>query len=650
MAISAAALPAAEPPNSRKPANDAELRYWLENMVWHHRFSVDEISAALGMDSGDVSAALERLHISLETKPRRPADSPLLILPYPGGRHPRIGFLDGAVRPQRETKISVFAPWDDSSYVVVDLPEAIWSNLGLTYLAHTHVPTIWTKQNIELPKLEWNRHDDGTLDIQRKLPNGIVFGAKVVPKRDAVEMEMWLTNGTKEKLSDLPVQMCAMLKGMASFTKQINDNKVFSAPYAACKSEDGKHWVIMAWEPCHRAWANAPCPCLHSDPKFPDCAPGETKRIHGRLWFYEGKDVRAEFERLDKTGWRFVNSVQRIVIAANRHGFAFEKSGKPFVPWGFNYDHDEKGRLIEDYWESEWRKVEEDFGEMRDLGANAVRIHLQFGKFMNDRQTPNEKALTRLGKLLELAERTGLYLDLTGLGCYHKPDVPKWYDELNEADRWDAQAKFWEAIAKTCAKSNAVFCYDLMNEPVVPGGKRKPRDWLGPPFGNKYFVQVISLDQAGRPRSEIAAKWTKHLVAAIHKHDSRHLVTIGLVDWSLDRPGLTSGFVPDKIAPEVDFLCVHLYPEKGKVAEALKTLAGFAAAGKPVLIEETFPLKAGRDDFARFIAESRKIAAGHLGFYWGKTIAECRKSNTIGDAIVAEYLEYFAAEAKKRAK
>ena len=34
------------------------------------------------------------------------------MLPYPGGRHPRLGFLDGAIRPQRETKVSVFAPWE----------------------------------------------------------------------------------------------------------------------------------------------------------------------------------------------------------------------------------------------------------------------------------------------------------------------------------------------------------------------------------------------------------------------------------------------------------------------------------------------------------------------------------------------------------
>src|SRR3954453_23613247 len=124
------------------------------------------------------------------------------MLPYPGGRHPRIGFLEGAVRPQRETKISVFTPWDDSSYVVVDLPEAIWSNLGLTYLAHTHVPTIWTKQGIELEQMELNRRRNGMLDYSRRLPNGIGFAAKASPLVDSVRMELLLINGTKEKLTD----------------------------------------------------------------------------------------------------------------------------------------------------------------------------------------------------------------------------------------------------------------------------------------------------------------------------------------------------------------------------------------------------------------------------------------------------------------
>ena len=334
-------------------------------------------------------------------------------------------------------------------------------------------------------------------------------------------------------------------------------------------------------------------------------------------------------------------SMSAIRVAGDRRTFILEGTGKRFTPWGFNYDHDEKGTLLEDYWEADWHRVAEDFQEMKDLGANVVRIHLQFGKFMDAADRPNDKALAQLDKLVKLAEKTRLYLDLTGLGCYHKKDVPAWYDELSQADRWSAQANFWKAIAKRCAASPAIFCYDLMNEPVVPGGKRKPGDWLGPPFAGSHFVQFITLDQDKRPRSEIAQKWIKQLVAAIREHDRKHLITVGLVDWSLDRPGLTSGFVPEKIAGDLNFLCVHIYPKGGKVDESLETLKGFAAVGKPVVIEETFPLQCLMKEFTRFIDESEKTAAGWIGFYWGKTPAELRRGSTIGDALMLQWLEFF---------
>src|SRR5712692_9411888 len=134
-------------------------------MVVFHHFTTKEVRAATGLSAGEISAALGKFDLVNKTAPRRAPGEPLRVLPYPGGRHPRIGFLDGAVRPQRETKISVFTPWDPNSYVVVDFPEALWSNLGLTYLAHTHVATLWTNQNVTLEPLEWNRPADGTLDI-----------------------------------------------------------------------------------------------------------------------------------------------------------------------------------------------------------------------------------------------------------------------------------------------------------------------------------------------------------------------------------------------------------------------------------------------------------------------------------------------------
>jgi len=332
--------------------------------------------------------------------------------------------------------------------------------------------------------------------------------------------------------------------------------------------------------------------------------------------------------------------LDRIRVSDDRRGFILAESEQPFTPWGFNYDHDRDGRLIEDYWFDEWESVEQDFVEMKQLGANVVRVHLQFGKFMDTAAKPNQKQLAQLGKLLDLADRTGLYLDITGLGCYHKQDVPAWYDAMSEAERWNAQAAFWEAIAKQCAGRACVFCYDLMNEPVSPGGNKRAADWLGPGFAGKHFVQRIGLERKGRDRTDIARQWIERLVKAVRKHDQKTLITVGLVPWSLDRPGLTSGFVPSKVTDKLDFIAMHIYPEKGKVDEAIETLKGFNV-GKPVVIEETFSLKCGPDEWSDFIDRARPHAVGVISFYWGQTPEELKDAGTLQAAILRQFLDLF---------
>jgi len=329
-----------------------------------------------------------------------------------------------------------------------------------------------------------------------------------------------------------------------------------------------------------------------------------------------------------------------VEVAKDGKGFALAPSGKKFTPWGFNYDHDRRPRLLEEYWEAEWSTVAEDFAEMRDLGANVVRIHLQLVKFMDAPDKPNAKSLEMLRRLITLAEQNGLYLDITGLACYRKKEAPAWYDALGESERWDVQARFWEAVAACGAGSPAVFCYDLMNEPVVPGGRREAGEWVAGDLAGFSYVQFITLDQAGRPRPEIARQWIARLKAAIRKHDPRHLITVGLVPWSVDRPGLTSGFVPREVAGDLDFLCVHLYPNEKKPEEDLETLKGFSV-GKPLVIEEIFLMNCGADYLRKFIGESRQYACGWIGFYWGQTPAELRQSRDIGPALTAAWLEVF---------
>jgi hypothetical protein len=294
--------------NFRKPSSEEELTYWLRSMWGLHSYTTPEICAATGLSADEVSVALEKLGLAeMRGKLPMPADK-LLVLPDPGGRHPRIGFRDGAIRPQRETKVSVFTPWSRGDYVVADTPEAIWveteSGRELLYLAHTHVPTMWSKQGVELPPLEWMRHADGTLEIERVLPNQVAFGARIVPQADSVLMDLWLKNGTGKTLTGLRVQNCVMLKNAPEFTTQGNKNQVWQSPYAAARNKEGDRWVITAWENCVRPWGNEFCPCMHADPQFADCKPGETQRLRGWLSFYEGTDIEAELARIEKLNWR----------------------------------------------------------------------------------------------------------------------------------------------------------------------------------------------------------------------------------------------------------------------------------------------------------------------------------------------------------
>ena len=336
-------------------------------------------------------------------------------------------------------------------------------------------------------------------------------------------------------------------------------------------------------------------------------------------------------------------AMEFVRVSGDGRGFILSTSGRRFVPWGLNYGN--SGRLLEDFWDAEWPTVVRDFAQMKALGANVVRVHLQFGKFMDAADRPNPHALARLGDLLALAERTGLYLDVTGLGCYRTKDVPAWYDAMDEQRRWEAQGRFWQAVATRCADSPAVFCYDLMNEPLAPGGRRKAGQWYsGSNLGGYDFLQFISLDQRDRPREQVAREWIATLSRAIRRADRRHLITVGLLPWG-PQWGYLSGFIPEKVAPELDFICVHIYPEAGKLPEALAGLKKFAV-GKPLVIEETFPLSCSTAELKQFLLESRALACGWMGHYDGKTIADLEplvkaKTITINQQLFLDWLRLF---------
>lgn len=281
--LSCAEAPSAAPPD--------DTRFWLENCATHG-YSQAETAMATGKEAREVAMLQHRLGI-------RPLEAPpgkLLLLPYPGGRHPRIGFLEGAVDPHRDTKCSVFLP--GGGYVVVDVPEAVWCEKELVYLAHTHLPTKWQKQGIALDRIDWTRGPEGSLTSRRVLPDGLEFSVRVAPEPGGARMELRLRNGSTRKLGGLWAQVCVMLKGAPGFNAQTKDNKVKfpEAGVCAVRSDDGKRWIATVFEK-PKLWENPPCPCIHADPLFPDLAPGEEALARGRLFYFEGEDLKAEIER-----------------------------------------------------------------------------------------------------------------------------------------------------------------------------------------------------------------------------------------------------------------------------------------------------------------------------------------------------------------
>jgi hypothetical protein len=277
---------------------------------------------------------------------------------------------------------------------------------------------------------------------------------------------------------------------------------------------------------------------------------------------------------------------------------------------------------------------------MRTLGANVVRLHLQLGTYMTGVDKVDLRELERLEQVLALAQETGLYLDLTGLGCYHLDSVPSWYDQLSETQRWQVQARFWESIAETCSDHPAVFCYDLMNEPVAAAAKEGDHPWLLGELEGFYFVQRISNRKKGRTNGEIAAAWVEKLVSAIRKHDRDHLVTVGVIPWALPFPKAKPVFYAPDVAKHLDFVSVHFYPNQGEVDRALDALAVYDI-GKPLVVEEIFPLSCSLEELDEFIDGAEERVDGWISHFFGRTIEQHAAGAEPAGETAAAFLRYW---------
>jgi hypothetical protein len=309
-----------------------------------------------------------------------------------------------------------------------------------------------------------------------------------------------------------------------------------------------------------------------------------------------------------------------------QNGVFVDETGDCFAPFGYNYLGAEGNALLDDAWQSDpiWASIVADFEDMKDYGANTVRIHLQFNKFMDSPSQPVQAAYDRLAQLVQLAASKRLYLLITGLGAYRAADQPAWYKDLDEQQRWATQAVFWAKIAETVGSSSAVFSYDLMNEPVMGD----TTTWLpGAAFGGFHFVQNLTRTPNGRTFEQIAEAWALQMTNAIRQYDTLTPITTGFIgcgpvaDWSR----------------QLDYISAHIYPQNDTVPGNpfcnfnLSTAIQFVQNNqdnKPFVISEIAPLYSfeATDSFMKLTCP---LVNGWLNHYGGKNLEELSDTNLV---------------------
>lgn len=323
--------------------------------------------------------------------------------------------------------------------------------------------------------------------------------------------------------------------------------------------------------------------------------------------------------------------LSKIRIAPDGKGFV-DAQNKPFLPFGVNYFRPRTGWAPQVWKQFDAEAVRKDFALLKTYGVNCVRVFLSYGSFYEKPGVLSPDGLGKFDQFLKLADEAGIYVHPTGPD--HWEGTPEWVrqDSIASEEVLRALEQFWKLFASRYRGVNAIFAYDLRNEPSVPWNspamRKRWTDWVHKHHQSRddaakaWGVSADSIvwDDVAVPvpedkpgdrmlldyqhcREDAADEWTRRQAQAIKSADPSALVTVGLIQWSVPAvlPGVQhySAFRPDRQAPLVDFLEIHFYPLARGMYEYRSNeerdlnlaylecvVAETARPGKPVVIAE----------------------------------------------------------------
>jgi hypothetical protein len=302
----------------------------------------------------------------------------------------------------------------------------------------------------------------------------------------------------------------------------------------------------------------------------------------------------------------------------------------PWRAWGFNWGGGDESVItyFDDPSAARLNTLAAQLRTAHALGADSMRVFLELGQVMQGPGQVRTGTLLALKRLLKVAERERMYLEIVGNLVWRPALITPWYDLLSEADRWEVQAEFWKAVAHAASSSPAVLSYELTSEPIVANGSGYYYGWVD----GWSFVQSIA-DGQGRDAVAIARAWTRKLADAVRSEDDRP-VTIGFL------PTLSSPIRPATVGDLLDLFELHVYPGQTPMSDAVRIVRNFGGRGKPVLIGETGILFCDWLTERRFLVGAARYVNGVFAWFDGRD-PNRMKVSTIADALYRLSLELF---------